>query len=417
MLLHLLSFTVIPLVHGYSWKFENNPTQCGTLRATIEDDTGTPPYRLLLVPGVEPWPTKYQGMKPAPQLFTFPSGANERRTLEFQLRYPANTQIVATVGDANGFATGGTSMPWTVRNSSDYSCLDNTWTGTEKWPWFHDSTQQDLYSCEPTQFFWKWPNPNITGNVHFTALYPGGLSINISTTPLYPLETIENNTRQAFNWTVPFYPDSQVILLSGDDSSMLAPGGMVSFTVKAPRNASKVECPLNMFTRTPGIPAGGDPNVDLGRHSTNHRVAAIASGTVAGFAVIVGLAAGFARNVKRGPVFEDENSSYTIDETGPIDPFPSSSPQPISSNHSSPGVHKSRGPGPIQSPNSVQVQYIRHQDSEDVITTQTVDLPPDYNSDRPIPSRSSLTMISSDLASIYHLQSIVRSDLSEPPTI
>ncbi|KAH8823216.1 hypothetical protein DL96DRAFT_266605 [Flagelloscypha sp. PMI_526] len=431
MLLGFFSLVSVAVAHPYTWKFENNPTQCKSLRVTIEGDLGSPFYRLLLVPGFGAWPTKYQDRKAAPQVFNFPTVGNESRTLEFQLRYPAGAQIVAAVGDANGFATGGTSMPWTVRDSSDASCVDNTWTAVDKWPWFYLSTQQSVYSCEMTEISWNWPNPNITGNVHFTALYPGGQSFNISTSPQGSVSSLDGESRQGFNWTIPFHQDAQFILVSGDDGSIQAPGGMVGYTVKPPQDASKANCPLNMPTRTPGVPAGGDPDVDLDKvHQQSKNKAAIAGGSVAGLFVLIGIILGVwfflrkskIRKPKRTgprPLVDEDDLSYIVN-TGPIDPFPSLSPSspPFSSSLSSSGggysemsftqplLHKSSLPGQMRRPSS-QVQYVRHRDSEDgfrlpQVVTQTVELPPDYNTGRPLPSSSSSGLISSASAPVHY---------------
>ncbi|KAH8823286.1 hypothetical protein DL96DRAFT_1469348 [Flagelloscypha sp. PMI_526] len=389
-------FASVALAYPYTWKFENNPTQCQSLRVRIQGDwTSNPPYRLLLVP-FGTWPAKYNGQQPAPQLFTFSAAENNSWTLDFQLRYPVDSQLVAVVGDVNGFATGGTSMPWTVRGSPDSSCLDNTWVAVNKWPHFYISTEW-LYSCESTVISWKLPGSNIVGNAHFTALYPGGHSFNLTTSP--NVSGLTTTDELGFRWTVPFRQDAQVMLVSGDDSSILAPGGLDTYTVRGIRSSSTADCPLDMPTRTPGIPAGGDPNIDLDQaqqdvsvHRPSINLAAIIGGIVSGLLLLNGVIVGIwfairktksqkAQQAGPRPTLDDDDGLSHIIDTGPIEPFIP--------------MHQT----------SSQVNYVRHRDSEDKllrpsVPTNTVELPPDYTPNHSLPPNSTSTLIASDLVPI-----------------
>jgi hypothetical protein len=71
-----------------------------------------------------------------------------------------------------------------------------------------------------------------------------------------------------------------------------------------------------------------------------------------------------------------------------------------------PVLRKSNLPGQEHQTSS-QVHYVRHRDSEDKLllpplVMKTVELPPDYNSNRSLPSSSSSGLTASDLAPIHY---------------
>ena len=89
----ILSSTV---VSAFSFTFLNNPTQCSSL--TVAVDGGTAPYRLNLIPA---------GPMPGGQaeIRVIVDEAFSEKTFKLNaLKFPANSQFVAMVSDANGMS-------------------------------------------------------------------------------------------------------------------------------------------------------------------------------------------------------------------------------------------------------------------------------------------------------------------------
>jgi hypothetical protein len=91
-ILALLSFYQPLLAAAYSWKFEGFPSECGTVKATIVGDGGSPPYRMGIVPfGGSPLSGGREIRKILDLTF------NDSTSISFTLPYPANSQFVAVV--------------------------------------------------------------------------------------------------------------------------------------------------------------------------------------------------------------------------------------------------------------------------------------------------------------------------------
>ncbi|KAH8834202.1 hypothetical protein DL96DRAFT_1756600, partial [Flagelloscypha sp. PMI_526] len=296
--------------HAYTWAFENNPAQCQSLRVKIQGDDGQPPFRLLLLPyGAAPgqYETRYI------QTITF----NTSDHLDFQLNYPSNSQFVAVVSVLHGFASGGTSKPWTVRSSSDNSCFDSSKIRRPKWPFFY-MQPGDLRSCEQNQIYWNASNPNITGTVNFVGVYPGGQSFNITSSPLINAVDPFNSQTTGFNWTVPLNPGADIILVSGDEFAT-GTGGSVKYTVSPPQDASHVNCFVNMPSMTSAPYAGGDPSVDLDKKCLNFpplfrsvNIGAIAGGAAGGALLLIGIGLGVWFLIRRRRQQDGYNSNNFV---------------------------------------------------------------------------------------------------------
>lgn len=90
----ILALLALPtLSAAYSWKFENTPQQCQTLKISISGTGGKPPYRLLILPfGPTPLPNNIEARKIIDAPF---SGSSN--SLSFKLNYPGLSQFVAVV--------------------------------------------------------------------------------------------------------------------------------------------------------------------------------------------------------------------------------------------------------------------------------------------------------------------------------
>lgn len=82
---------LISLSHAYTWTFNNIPSQCSQLSASIEGTGGEPPYNILIIPyGSSPLtPIEVRTI----QTIAF----NSSTDVEFTLNYPAGSQFVAVV--------------------------------------------------------------------------------------------------------------------------------------------------------------------------------------------------------------------------------------------------------------------------------------------------------------------------------
>lgn len=90
-LLTLLS-SLFTLSAAYTWNFASPPQQCSNLTVSLVG-SGVPPYRLLVLPsGATPLSS---GIEVRTILdVPFPDGST---SVSFQLKYPANSQLVAVV--------------------------------------------------------------------------------------------------------------------------------------------------------------------------------------------------------------------------------------------------------------------------------------------------------------------------------
>jgi len=85
-------FLIPSLVAAYTFKFTSVPTQCQELSLSIEGQ-GSPPYQVLIIPvGPSTAANNVEVRKVIDQ--TFPDNGT---TVSFPLRFPANSQFVATV--------------------------------------------------------------------------------------------------------------------------------------------------------------------------------------------------------------------------------------------------------------------------------------------------------------------------------
>lgn len=189
------------LAAAYTFKFTSIPTQCQELSLSI-DGQGSPPYTVLIIPvGPSTAPNNVEVRKVVYQ--TFP---NNSTTVSFPLRFPTNSQFVATVrfftpassslcphirlpakvSDQSGFGTGGTSVSVTVQSSSNSSCYD---TSQSVQPQFVFSLLPDksLTQCSSTRLWWD--NSTVQGYVIWKLPFEASHH-HIMPTPLSPLHIL-----------------------------------------------------------------------------------------------------------------------------------------------------------------------------------------------------------------------------------
>ena len=148
---HLLLITLILRgAYAYTWSFQDAPNQCGQLTVAIAGNDGTPPFRILIAPfGPSPLPNGVETR----QILDIPFPGNQNE-VQFQLTYPADSQFVAVVSDASGFASGGTGVATMVADSDDSSCFDAAITAHSDFVFniFPSGTQ--IVQCQALQIWW-----------------------------------------------------------------------------------------------------------------------------------------------------------------------------------------------------------------------------------------------------------------------
>lgn len=84
-------FSLFTFSSAYTWTFNNIPSQCSQLSASIEGTGGEPPFNILIIPyGSSPLsPIEVRTI----QTIAF----NSSTEVEFNLNYPAGSQFVAVV--------------------------------------------------------------------------------------------------------------------------------------------------------------------------------------------------------------------------------------------------------------------------------------------------------------------------------
>jgi hypothetical protein len=78
---------------AYTWKFDAAPQQCSNLTVSVTGSGGKPPYRILVLPiGPTPLTNNLEVRRILDQQFP-----DDSTTVSFQLKYPANSQLVTVV--------------------------------------------------------------------------------------------------------------------------------------------------------------------------------------------------------------------------------------------------------------------------------------------------------------------------------
>ncbi|KAG7095479.1 hypothetical protein E1B28_006218 [Marasmius oreades] len=277
----------LPLLSlGFTWKFNQTPSQCGQLTISI-DGQGKPPYSVLILPS---------GSTP------FPNGTEVRKILEakssgnsaeitFQLNYPANSQFVAAVSDSSGFGSGGTSAAAQVTESNDSSCFDPTQPVSPVWV-FNLNPPSQIVQCQDTRIWWD-PS-KVQGEVSFLGVIPGGQSFQI---PRGALTTVASQGL-GFTWK-PNLRSGTILHIVASDDRGTGSGGSTRPTVGD--NIQNDNSCLNNSSpsSTAGNPAGGSyptdsqgngvhggGNSDGGSHTN---VGAIVGGVIGGVFGLIAL--------------------------------------------------------------------------------------------------------------------------------
>lgn len=88
-----LGLSLLPQANAYAWSFQQTPQQCANISIAVSGNDGQPPYRVLILPfGPSPLTNNIEARKIMD--VPFPSGQS---SVQFQLKYPANSQFVAVV--------------------------------------------------------------------------------------------------------------------------------------------------------------------------------------------------------------------------------------------------------------------------------------------------------------------------------
>ncbi|PIL23514.1 hypothetical protein GSI_14826 [Ganoderma sinense ZZ0214-1] len=267
----------VSLAAAYSFNIVSTPRQCENLTVQITGDGGQAPYSLLIIPfGPSPLPNAIEARRITNVAF------NTSTSVDFQLRFPENSQFVAVVSDNTGFGTGGTSAAVTVLSGQD-GCFNSTTSVEPKW-FLHTDPDGVLSSCATTRIWWNSADPQGTPN--FQGVIPGGQSFSI---PLGATST-QTGTGVGFNWTPDVRIGTTFLLVGGDDRGLGVAGSNV-FTIQQGSSSC-----LNSTSpsSTAGSPAGGsyptstDGSGTNSGHSSSTDVGAIVGGVIGG---VVGLIA------------------------------------------------------------------------------------------------------------------------------
>ncbi|KAF9531159.1 hypothetical protein CPB83DRAFT_809505 [Crepidotus variabilis] len=280
----LTSFTLPSYVNAYTWSIQQSPKQCGDMTVSVSGDGGKPPYRVLITPyGSPPWANTTEVRESFEQAFP---GMDKEVT--FKLKYPAQSQFVAVVSDASGFASGGTSIPIQVENSDDSSCFDAS-KQIVLFPWtFSTDPESRLVGCVNSRVYWN-SNDNYLakGTPKFQGIIPGGQSFDVP----------QNNSNITsiegygigFDWKPSLRDGTTIILVGGDDRGN-GTGGFMQFLVTQGNFPDRSCLNDNSPSSTPGTPAGGVAtgavhNGGPGTHGPN--VGAIVGGVLGGVGFII----------------------------------------------------------------------------------------------------------------------------------
>lgn len=280
--LSLLAFPALSA--AYSWNFKANPQQCSNLTISISGSDGKPPYRVLIIPfGPSPLPNNVE----ARTILDMPFEGNSN-TISFQLKYPANSQLVAVVSDSTGFGSGGTSVAAQVATSSDASCFNATANVSPSFV-FSIYPPNQIVQCQNTRL--GWDNSTVQGIPNFLGVIPGGQSFAVPE----PLDSITNVDSEGtgFTWLPNLRGGTTLLLIAGDNRGNGTGGSSLNTVSTGTQNIGTC---LNSTSpsSTPGSPAGGSYATSTngswtgggsGGGSTN--TAAIVGGVIGGVVLLL----------------------------------------------------------------------------------------------------------------------------------
>lgn len=284
MLTAALSFLLLelPLLSAaYSWSFRSAPQQCSNLTIDITG-SGTPPYRLLVIPsGSSPFSNNTEVRRIVDQQFS-------ETQFSFQLKFPANSQLVAIVSDSSGFGSGGTSASAVVTSSSDTSCYDPTQNVAPPFTFSIEPANQ-IVQCQPTRLYWD--NSKAEGTVNFLGVIPGGQSFSI------PQSAVTDQSAQGFgtgfSWT-PSVRSGTTLIIVGGDNRGTGTAGSILITVSSGATSNNTCLSDSSPSSTAGNPAGGTYPTSVTGAGTggsasggSSNIGAIVGGVVGGLAFLI----------------------------------------------------------------------------------------------------------------------------------
>ncbi|KJA14562.1 hypothetical protein HYPSUDRAFT_59307 [Hypholoma sublateritium FD-334 SS-4] len=341
---------ILRSAHAYTLSFNEAPSQCGQVIATIARNDGAPPFRLLIVPfGSSPLPN---GVETRSAL-DVPFSGNASQ-VQFQLTYPAGSQFVAVVSDASGFASVGTTAPILVDDSNDNSCFNATAPALFDFSFVVSTTTPQIVQCQTIRVWWD--PTTVQGTPNFLGIVPGGQSQsydiaerNITTVPnmgtgfsflvnmragttclLMGGDGRGNGTGGTLEFIVALGNDDESCLSNTSPTSTLASStGITSSISQSTTTGSPVAGSVssNSPSSTSGSPTGGSVSTGTGwaggdgRHSTSGNVGTIVGGAVGGFtvALVISLVLIYflrRRNQKRGLYRDRRVGAIDDDDAG-----------------------------------------------------------------------------------------------------
>lgn len=208
---------------------------------------------------------------------------NDSATVSFQLKYPANSQLVAVVSDSTGFGSGGTSVAALVTTSSDASCFNSTTQVSPDFVFSIDPANQ-LVQCEDTRIWWD--NSTVQGTPNFLGIIPGGQSFAVPETNI--TNVVSEGT--GFTWIPSIRGGTTLILVGGDNRGNGSAGSTLILVSSGIDN--DISCLSDTSpSSTAGDPAGGAyPTGNggwTGRSSGGTSVGAIVGGVLGGLAFVI----------------------------------------------------------------------------------------------------------------------------------
>lgn len=189
----VLSF-LIASANAFTFRFTSTPAQCEPVEVVWT--TGTPPYKILLLPiGFQP-----QGVETR---VIYEKTVTTGTQTAFNFPFPANSKFVAVMSDGAGFGSGGTSPILTVHSSNTSSCIPTS-PSTPEFYFYLSSTT--LSQCQSVHISWEnASNPPVT----VYGVIPQGESFDLNAAS-------RANGGTGFDWSVNIPSGTPFFFVSGD---------------------------------------------------------------------------------------------------------------------------------------------------------------------------------------------------------
>ncbi|KZT54957.1 hypothetical protein CALCODRAFT_485103 [Calocera cornea HHB12733] len=314
----LVSFPAI--VRSWNFSLSSDPAQCTDFNIIWTGGVAPRTFSFYSLAGIG---TPYNEWASGWQYDVFLEQEDELQTTQARLPFASGTPVVAVASDAQGFATGGTSVMFTINDSDDEMCVvtyDNTEYLNLVPLWSPDSP----YQCASMTSVFSAVELPITIDV----VLPGGQSYSVGWPAMNSSDVAPTASSSAtVLWTLDSGDSKSVVYAVSDANARLFVSGL-NTVGSGTNDCSQNRAPSSTWSgianaQTPTSATFSPSGKSTTSPATNSRVEDIAGGIAGGVSGLILVMAGYMFILRRRRRNGAQVDSSSIDEpTAYIEPIP-----------------------------------------------------------------------------------------------